>query len=115
MISGHPDRLVRAVENLLDNAVSFSPEDGRVDLSVCRRDSRCVIEVADRGPGIAPEGRDRVFDRFYSDRPDSDGSPHTGLGLAIVKSIIESYGGTIGVGERDGGGTVIRVVLPAMS
>jgi two-component system OmpR family sensor kinase len=75
-----------------------------------------VVTVADEGPGIPPEHRQRVFDRFFSYRPQThDRDGHTGLGLAIVRAVIEAYGGTVAAEERSGGGTKMVVRLPLRS
>jgi two-component system sensor histidine kinase ChvG len=73
----------------------------------------CVVRVADSGPGIPPGHLERVFDRFFSYRPD-DKAPreHMGLGLAIAKAIVEGYAGSIAARNRDGAGTIIEIRLP---
>lgn len=112
----HPDRLVRVLDNLLGNAASFSPPGAAIDVGVTSRDGRVVLTVSDRGPGIPPEHRDRVFERFFSYRPeDGDRREHSGLGLAIVRAVVRSWGGTVGATDRDGGGTTITVELPAVA
>jgi signal transduction histidine kinase len=109
------DRVRQLVDNLLENAVKFSPRGALVELSLEARDGVAHLAVADRGPGIAPELRDRVFERFYQT---SEGrSVHgrgVGLGLTIVREIAHAHGGTIGIEGREGGGTVFRVRLPGL-
>jgi len=98
----------RAVHNLIDNACKFSPPHSPVDVVV--RGS--VVEVRDRGVGIAPEERDLVFDRFYRATA-ARSKPGSGLGLSIVSQIAELHGGTVELLPRAGGGTVARLTLPA--
>jgi two-component system sensor histidine kinase ChvG len=118
-----PTRLAQALGNLLDNAQSFSPDGGTVEISLAAKtiepggmgDSteQAMIRIEDRGPGI-PEGNlDRLFDRFFTYRPNEPRAreSHTGLGLAIVKSIVESYGGMVAARNRDGGGACFEVRL----
>jgi len=107
------DRLTQVFENLVDNAVSFSPRDGRVTVAMRVSDNTAEVMIADEGPGIPSEHRDRIFSRFFSYRPGDEGdSGHTGLGLALVRAIVESYGGAITAEPRSGGGTKMIVALP---
>ncbi len=108
-----PDRLTQVFENLLDNAVGFSPAAGTVAVSLGESDGTAVVTVGDEGPGIPPEHLERVFDRFFSYRPDRGrDQAHSGLGLAIVRTIVEGYGGSATAGSRTSGGTEITVRLP---
>jgi two-component system sensor histidine kinase MprB len=107
-VDGRRAMLDRAVANLVDNALKFSPAPEPVTVSV--RGS--TIEVADRGPGIDAEDHDRVFDRFYR-ATSSRTLPGSGLGLSIVAQIATVHGGTVVLDPREGGGTVARLVLPA--
>jgi two-component system sensor histidine kinase MprB len=104
---GVPERVERAVDNLVDNARKWSPPGSAVDISV--RDG--VVEVRDRGPGIAAEDRPFVFDRFYRSI-DARGKPGAGLGLAIVKQVADAHDGSVTVEQAPGGGTVLRLALP---
>ena len=107
------DRLTQVFENLVDNAVSFSPPDGHVTIAMRATSDTAEVTIADEGPGIPTEHRDRIFSRFFSYRPgEKGGSGHTGLGLALVRAIVESYGGTITAEPRSGGGTKMIVVIP---
>ena len=109
-----PDRLAQACENVLDNALSFAPPGSTVKVSVAREGAAAVLQVADQGPGIPPEHLGRVFDRFFSYRPDDPLArrDHAGLGLAIVKAIVEGYGGTVSAANGADGGAVFTIRLP---
>jgi two-component system sensor histidine kinase ChvG len=112
-VSASPDRLTQAFENLVANAVSFSPAGGTVTVTVRRHTSSAVVTVADDGPGIPEEHRDRIFDRFFSYRPAGDPDDgHSGLGLSVVLAIVEGYGGVVRAEERHGGGAKMVVELP---
>ncbi|MCG2839978.1 sensor N-terminal transmembrane domain-containing protein [Sandaracinobacter sp. RS1-74] len=111
------DRLAQVVNNLLDNAQSFSPEGGRIDVRVQRRGPIVEIRVEDEGPGVPQEARDAIFERFYSERPrHEDYGKHSGLGLSIARSIVEALDGQIRVGDRKDGrtGGAFLVTLPAI-
>ena len=112
VVSGSADRLTQVFENLLANAVSFSPAGGAVEVRI--RDSGNEVEtlISDEGPGIPEEHRQRIFSRFFSYRPDNDDEGHTGLGLAIVRAIVEGYGGRIDFRNLSGGGVEFVVTLP---
>ena len=115
-VDAAPDRLAQVVENLLDNAVSFSPPEQTVNVTVRGDADQATVSVADRGPGIPAEHHDLIFSRFFSYRPtDADDDHHSGLGLAIVRAIVEGYSGQVEAGDRDGGGTVFTVTLPRSS
>ena len=109
-----PDRLAQACENVLDNALSFSPPASTVRVSLAREGPAAVLTIADQGPGIPPEHLARVFDRFFSYRPDDPLArrDHAGLGLAIVKAIVEAYGGSVSAANGAGGGAVFTIRLP---
>jgi two-component system, OmpR family, sensor histidine kinase MprB len=106
VVTGVPERVERAVANLLDNARKWSPASETVDVAV--HDG--VVEVRDRGPGIADADRSRVFDRFYRS-PEARGMPGAGLGLAIVKQIADAHGGTVTIDAAPGGGAVVKLQL----
>lgn len=112
-VRASPDRLAQVVENLLDNAASLAPAGSSVDVFVSRHGAHAVVRVDDSGPGIPPGHLDRVFDRFFSYRPDCEGRDHMGLGLSIVRAIVEGYGGTASASNRSGGGASFEVRLPA--
>jgi len=108
VVSGRRDRLVRAVSNLLTNAVKFTPENGTIRVRL----SEAGLTVADSGPGVAVEDRDHVFDRFWR-APSSRGLPGSGLGLAIVMQVVDEFGGEIAVDrDSDLGGALFTMSLP---
>lgn len=104
---GRPLALERAISNLLDNAVKFSPPDSGIAIRV----SGGRVEVCDRGSGIAEEDLARIFDRFYR-AVGARSQPGSGLGLAIVRQVIESHGGRVFAENRPGGGACIGFELP---
>lgn len=107
-------KLALAVSNLVDNAMKYGREGGRVTLSGRIDRDACLLEVADDGPGIPPEHLPRIFERFYRvDKGRSRELGGTGLGLSIAKHIVESHGGTIRVESRPGVGTRFMLRLPA--
>jgi two-component system sensor histidine kinase ChvG len=116
-VHASPERLVQVFENLIDNAVSFSPPGGEVTIRLRKGSARAMVTVEDHGPGIPPEHLDRIFKRFFSYRPAADGETttgkhkHTGLGLAIVKTIVEGYGGAISAVSGPKGGATFCVEL----
>jgi two-component system heavy metal sensor histidine kinase CusS len=110
-IDADPLLLSRVLSNLVDNALRFTPDGGKIALSVAVSDHSAEVSVTDNGSGIAPEHVPRVFDRFY--RADSSrSSTGTGLGLALVKSIADLHGGTASVQSELGRGTTVTIVLP---
>jgi len=106
VVVGVPERIERAVSNLLDNARKWSPPAGLVEVSV--RDA--VVEVRDHGPGIAKSDLPLVFNRFYR-ASSARGMPGAGLGLAIVKQIAEAQGGIVTAQNASDGGAVVRFAL----
>jgi two-component system sensor histidine kinase ChvG len=118
IVMGVPTQLERVAENLIDNAVSFSPEDGVVSVSIRRTRGQSITEVCDEGPGIAADAREAVFRRFHSDRPEGESfGNHSGLGLAIGRAIAEAHDGTLSADARPDGapGACLRLRLPAAS
>jgi two-component system, OmpR family, sensor histidine kinase ChvG len=116
LILGEDLRLERVLTNLLDNAVSFSPSGGLVEVSATRSGDDVVIRITDQGPGIPSQEREAVFRRFHSERPTSeDFGNHSGLGLAIARTIIEGHQGFISVHDREDGtsGASFEIILPA--
>lgn len=101
-VMGEGARLERVFENLIDNAISFSPEGGLVTLSATAMGDMLEVRVEDEGPGVPEEAREAVFRRFHSVRPDGEAfGRHSGLGLAIARTIVEGHQGTIGVESRE--------------
>ncbi len=95
-VMGHDSRLGQVLTNLVDNARSFSPDGGEVRVELVASGGRVEIVVDDDGPGIRPDQFERIFERFYTDRPDSEGfGNNSGLGLAISRQIVEAHGGTL--------------------
>jgi two-component system sensor histidine kinase ChvG len=113
---GHDSRLAQVLNNLIDNAVSFSPEGGTVSVAIRTEEDRIVATVSDEGPGIRGD-ISRIFQRFYTDRPDGEHfGDHSGLGLAISKQIIDAHRGTITAANRsDRSGAVFTFTLPRAS
>jgi two-component system OmpR family sensor kinase len=114
-IRGERDAVATLVRNLVDNAVRYTPAGGRVDVSVERATeapARAMVRVVDNGPGIEPQERERVFDRFY--RRAGTREPGSGLGLAIVRAIATAHGASVRLGEGpDGRGLSVTVSFPA--
>lgn len=115
-VLGVPLRLERVVENLVDNAVSFSPPEGTVSIGVRREDGRVLLSVCDQGPGIPESEREKVFARFHTARPETEGfGDHSGLGLAIARTIAEAHDGSLTAADRPDGksGACLVLELPA--
>jgi PAS domain S-box-containing protein len=109
-----PDRLAQVITNLLSNAIKFSPPGGEVLVAIEHRADIVRIAVRDHGPGIPPEFRLPVFEKFaQADATDARQKGGTGLGLSIVKQIVARLGGKVGFEDAAGGGTVFYVDLPA--
>jgi signal transduction histidine kinase len=111
----HADRarLAQVVDNLISNAVKFTPFGGRVEVRSAREGDLAVLEVADTGIGISPEDQDRLFQRFFrTDEATKRAIQGTGLGLSIAQAIVEAHYGTISVTSVPGAGTTFRVELP---
>jgi two-component system sensor histidine kinase ChvG len=101
-VPGHDSRLGQIIDNLIENARSFSPPGGTVRVN-CRRLRHFIeIFVDDDGPGVRPEVREKIFERFYTDRPHQGFGQNSGLGLSISKQIVEAHGGAIWVENRTG-------------
>jgi len=127
---GHDSRLSQVIVNLLDNAISFSPPGGRVSVKAKRVGNEIQIAVEDEGPGIPPENLERIFERFYTDRPQESFGQNSGLGLNISRQIVVAHGGrlwaenrlhegdgprgrSVGAAERKSGGARFVIRLPA--
>jgi two-component system, OmpR family, sensor histidine kinase ChvG len=101
-VPGHDSRLGQIVDNLIENARSFSPQDGTVRVTCRRLRNQVEIVVDDDGPGVRPDALEKIFERFYTDRPHQGFGQNSGLGLSISKQIVEAHGGTISVENRSG-------------
>jgi len=106
-----PERIEQVLVNLVHNAVKFTPPGGIITVGAAAEDDHLVVWVADTGPGVAPEDRDRIFERFYkTDRSRADAG--TGLGLSIARHLVELHGGRIWVDGTARPGTTIKFTLP---
>jgi signal transduction histidine kinase len=105
-------RMFQLLDNLVSNAIKFTPEGGRVEVEVSSNDA-AVLEIRDTGVGLTGEDAARVFERFFRTESAVEGQVQgTGLGLYIAQAIAEAHGGTIRAAPREGGGAVFRVELP---
>jgi PAS domain S-box-containing protein len=109
---GDPDRLGQALDNLISNALKFTPPGGRVDVVLRHIGGRAIVEVRDTGLGMSAEDQAHVFDRFFRAASTRDHAPGVGLGLTIVKAIVEGHGGGVSVESTEGAGTSFRIELP---
>ena len=108
VLPADPDKLREVLNNLLHNAIEYNRPNGAIDLTVQRVNGALQLEVRDTGVGIAPEDRQRIFERFFRADPSRHAEGlHAGLGLAIVKGYVDLMGGTIGVDSNDGGSTFV--------
>lgn len=107
------DKLTQVIDNIISNALKYSPEGGKVRFSVREKEGELLVSISDEGMGIPKENVDRIFDRFYRvDRARSRAMGGTGLGLAISKEMINAHGGKIWAQSRYGKGTSIHFTLP---
>ena len=114
-ILGIENRLEQVVANLLDNSVSFSEENKEIEISLEDTSSNLLLMIKDEGPGFSETSPQKIFKRFYSNRPKSFGK-HSGLGLNIVKNIVELHEGTISASNRiNKKGAQVEVLLPKFS
>jgi signal transduction histidine kinase len=112
-VRGDRRRLAQVIDNLITNAIKFSPNGGAVDLNLERRDSIVVVEIADQGIGVADDDRDRLFERFFRARSALERQiPGTGLGLYISQAIVEAHGGRIEARSVEGEGSAFVIELP---
>ncbi len=110
VVDASADRLGQVLDNLLDNARSFSPPGEAIEVEVGRVGAAALVRVRDHGPGIPAEHAGRIFDRFFSHRPDQAGArqKHAGLGLSIARAIVERHGGALTGATHPGGGADLR-------
>ena len=116
IVLGEPARLARAIDNIIDNAISFSPPDGLVEVVASHVGDLIKVRVDDEGPGVPAEHRGAIFNRFHSVRPAAESfGRHSGLGLAIARAIVEGHDGEIDVTDRDDApsGARFTITLPA--
>ena len=112
-VLGIGDRIAQVFYNLIDNAISFSKAGYNIDINASTTKSDAIIEIRDEGPGIPKENLGRIFERFYTYRPEEKiFGNNSGLGLSICKQIIKSLNGTIIATNRLGGGAVFTIILP---
>lgn len=111
IVRGDRDQLVQLVQNILSNAIKFAPDGGRVTVSATRAGRSWVIAIADQGPGILPENRERVFEPFRRLR-ETGHVEGTGLGLAICKRVADNHAGSLTIEEADGGGARFLFTIP---
>jgi len=116
-VLGDPDALARVLGNLIDNAAKYSLSNAPIGVRVAEEEGElgpiATAEVADRGPGIPEEDRQRMLRPFARLERDAD-SPGTGLGLGIAHNVITAHGGCLSIAARDGGGTIVRLELPLL-
>jgi two-component system sensor histidine kinase ChvG len=111
VIAADESRLARAIDNLVDNAISFSPPGGLVEIAAFETGDHVTVTIEDEGPGVAPDKREAIFQRFHSVRPDGEAfGRHSGLGLAIVRATLEGHDGEICVEDRHDGRSGARFV-----
>jgi two-component system sensor histidine kinase ChvG len=112
VVLGDINRLVRAIDNIIDNAVSFSPPGGLVEIAAARVGDEVRIRIDDEGPGVPEEAREAIFNRFHSIRPEEEHfGRHSGLGLAIARAIVEGHDGEIDVQDRDDAPSGARFII----
>ena len=112
-LRANPIRIRQMLDNLLGNAIKYTPEGGNVWVNMSMQDSQIILKIEDTGPGIPPEEQNNIFDKFYRATNAPDGVEGSGLGLAIVKSIVTSHQGRVWVESTVGKGSSFIVILPA--
>ncbi len=114
VVAGDADQLKQVVLNLLDNALKYTPDGGRVYVSVYAEDNWAKIEVRDTGIGISPEDLEHIFDRFYRAERGSSSAGGSGLGLSIVNWVVRAHGGRVTVESTLGEGSTFTILLPLL-
>jgi signal transduction histidine kinase len=111
-MEGDPVRIGQALSNLVDNALKYTPEEGRVVIATATEPGSVVVTVSDSGPGVPAGERDAVWRRLY--RGDASRSQRgLGLGLTLVRAVAEAHGGSASVGSAPGGGALFQLRFPA--
>jgi signal transduction histidine kinase len=113
-VLGNPIRLKQMLNNLLGNAIKYTPRNGAICLKAQVAGSQIILQVTDNGPGISLDDQPFIFNKFFRGRNISDEAPGAGLGLAIVKSIVENHQGRIWVESAPEAGSTFTVVLPTI-
>ena len=112
-VTGDAPRLKQVVVNLVDNAVKYTPEGGRISIIISEIDRKACLSIIDTGIGIPAEALPHIFERFYrTDKARSRDAVGAGLGLSIVRSIVQAHGGTVEVESTESKGTTFRILLP---
>jgi signal transduction histidine kinase len=112
-VAGDAEALREIVDNLLGNAIKYTPPGGKIDVSLSQVDRHAVLEVKDTGLGIEPRDQGRIFERFYrADKHRSTEAGGTGLGLSIVKNIAIAHGGDVSLSSVPGKGSAFSVRIP---
>lgn len=112
-VSGNAEYLERAIANLVDNAIKYTPDEGRIAVAAAAADGHVTLTVSDTGIGIPAEDVPRIFERFYRvDRSRSRDVGGTGLGLSIVKHVVQMHQGTVAVNSTPGSGSTFTLKLP---
>jgi signal transduction histidine kinase len=113
-MNGAPDLLAQMMDKLVENAVEFSPDKGLIQIHLEQANNRWLLSVANEGPRLPVEAREKLFDSLVSQRGKRDGSPHLGLGLHVVKLIAEHHGGRVSAGDSQAlSGAEFRIELPS--
>ena len=112
IVRGRDERLGQVFRNLIDNAISFSPQGGSVTITATQHEQAARVTVEDQGPGIPPDNLDSIFERFYTERPGENFGKNSGLGLSIARQITGSAGGRIWAENKSEGGAKLIVDLP---
>ena len=109
--SADPERISQVISILLHNAISYTPEQGRIELSLSHKKEHFYLSVRENGIGISDEDKKKIFDRFYRVEKSRSAKGHFGLGLSIAYEIIKAHGGSIQVTDAEGGGSIFTIIL----
>jgi two-component system NtrC family sensor kinase len=113
-LRANPIRIRQMLDNLVGNAIKYTPDHGRISLDISMHENQIIFKVEDSGPGIPQEEQSRIFEKFYRASNTSEGIQGSGLGLAIVKSIVDSHQGRVWVESMVGKGSSFFVLLPTV-